>query len=322
MAETNTQGSKKASERRILSLDGGGSKGVYTLGVLKEIEAMAPDPLHECFDLIYGTSTGAIIATLLACGESVDFIREKYFQLIPDIMGNNTAKERTKSLLKHGEEIFGERDFEDCLTCLGIVGVRCDHFRPIIFKNTDYIAQGRKATFVPGFGAPLAQAVVSSCSAYPFFEKFLVNTKKEGDVLVIDGGFVANDPTLFALTDAIRALGSSPSSTTVLSIGTGDYPAPQPSYWDNLKKRFVTQFFDIELTETIMRTNANTLELLRGFLMEETTCIRINERFNLAEYQTTFLENETQKLENMFNLGSNSLSKDDNERRIRDAFGW
>ena len=84
----------------------------------------------------------------------------------------------------------------------------------------------------------------------------------------------------------------------------------------------MTQFFDIELTETIMRTNANTLELLRGFLMEETTCIRINERFNLAEYQTTFLENETQKLENMFNLGSNSLSKDDNERRIRDAFGW
>jgi predicted acylesterase/phospholipase RssA len=49
---------------RILSLDGGGAKGFYTLGVLKEIEAMLGCPLHTRFDLIFGTSTGAIIATL------------------------------------------------------------------------------------------------------------------------------------------------------------------------------------------------------------------------------------------------------------------
>ena len=46
---------------RILSLDGGGAKGFYTLGVLKEIEAMINQPLAEKFDLIFGTSTGAII---------------------------------------------------------------------------------------------------------------------------------------------------------------------------------------------------------------------------------------------------------------------
>ena len=44
------------SDFRILSLDGGGSKGVYTLGVLKEIEAMTKRSLHEEFDLIYGAS--------------------------------------------------------------------------------------------------------------------------------------------------------------------------------------------------------------------------------------------------------------------------
>ena len=53
---------------RILSLDGGGAKGFYTLGVLKEIEAMLGQPLHERFDLIFGTSSGAIIAALLALG--------------------------------------------------------------------------------------------------------------------------------------------------------------------------------------------------------------------------------------------------------------
>ena len=44
---------------RILSLDGGGAKGFYTLGVLKELEAMLGEPLHTQFALIFGTSTGA-----------------------------------------------------------------------------------------------------------------------------------------------------------------------------------------------------------------------------------------------------------------------
>jgi uncharacterized protein len=45
---------------RILSLDGGGAKGFYTLGVLKEIEGMLKCPLCERFDLVFGTSTGGI----------------------------------------------------------------------------------------------------------------------------------------------------------------------------------------------------------------------------------------------------------------------
>jgi len=47
---------------RILSLDGGGAKGFYTLGVLKEIEGMMKCPLYKRFDLVFGTSKGAIIA--------------------------------------------------------------------------------------------------------------------------------------------------------------------------------------------------------------------------------------------------------------------
>ena len=53
---------------RVLTLDGGGAKGFYTLGVLKEIEAMVGCPLHQKFDLVFGTSTGAIIASLIALG--------------------------------------------------------------------------------------------------------------------------------------------------------------------------------------------------------------------------------------------------------------
>ena len=59
---------------RVLTLDGGGAKGFYTLGALKEVEALCSCPLHEKFDLIYGTSTGAIIAALLGLCRSADEI--------------------------------------------------------------------------------------------------------------------------------------------------------------------------------------------------------------------------------------------------------
>ena len=53
---------------RVLSIDGGGAKGFYTLGVLKEIEGLVGGRLNERFDLVYGTSTGAIIAALVCLG--------------------------------------------------------------------------------------------------------------------------------------------------------------------------------------------------------------------------------------------------------------
>jgi len=69
-----TEGKAQTEKRnvcRILSLDGGGAKGFYTLGILREIEALLPRPIHKTFDLIYGTSTGSIIASLLSLGHSV-----------------------------------------------------------------------------------------------------------------------------------------------------------------------------------------------------------------------------------------------------------
>ncbi len=67
--ETSTKPEKTC---RILTLDGGGAKGFYSLGVLKQLEALLDGkPLASQFDLIFGTSTGAIIASLLALGKPV-----------------------------------------------------------------------------------------------------------------------------------------------------------------------------------------------------------------------------------------------------------
>src|SRR5438445_11683275 len=89
---------KKDGLCRVLSLDGGGAKGFYTLGVLKEIEAMCGCPLYQRFDLIFGTSTGAIIAALLALGSSVDEIHALYKEHVPVVMRRRTAVGKSKAL--------------------------------------------------------------------------------------------------------------------------------------------------------------------------------------------------------------------------------
>jgi uncharacterized protein len=85
---------------RILSLDGGGAKGFYTLGVLKEIEGLIESKLHEKFDLVFGTSTGAIIAALVGLGYPVDDILKLYREHVVKIMGRWLPSRKTAALEK------------------------------------------------------------------------------------------------------------------------------------------------------------------------------------------------------------------------------
>src|SRR5438309_9332324 len=105
---------------RILSLDGGGAKGFYTLGVLAQVEAMLKgEPLCDHFDLIFGTSTGAIIAALLSLGYRVADIHTLYKQHVPTVMRNRTSVGRTNALDILVTEIFGDKDFTHVKTGVG-----------------------------------------------------------------------------------------------------------------------------------------------------------------------------------------------------------
>src|SRR5262249_39138839 len=80
--------------KRVLSLDGGGVKGILTLGMLKVLERElrkrslnSAFVLSDYYDLIGGTSTGAIIASGLALGLSVDSLIDMYLALGPDVFG-------------------------------------------------------------------------------------------------------------------------------------------------------------------------------------------------------------------------------------------
>lgn len=80
--------------KRVLSLDGGGVRGLVSLGILKKLQTelrlrYGPDTLLcDYFDLIGGTSTGALIATLLALGYDVDRITALYHEAAPKIFRN------------------------------------------------------------------------------------------------------------------------------------------------------------------------------------------------------------------------------------------
>ena len=197
---------------KILSLDGGGAKGFYTLGVLKEIEALVGCLLYEKFDLIFGTSTGAIIAALLALGYKVDQVHSLYKNHVPIIMKQRTAKGRSKALADLAKDVFGEDKFTDVKTGIGIVATRWQFEKPMIFKGSIAQSHGRHNTFVSGFGCTIADAIQASCSAYPFFEKHKIITEKQEQIVLIDGGYCANNPALYAIADALMALKKEPRS--------------------------------------------------------------------------------------------------------------
>lgn len=112
---------------RVLSLDGGGAKGFYSLGVLKEIEAMAGRPLYQCFDLIFGTSTGGIIAALLALGYQVDEIHKLYKEHVPYRDAPTQSRREIRGLGAPSKNDLREPDLRgrqdrrgDCRNAMGI----------------------------------------------------------------------------------------------------------------------------------------------------------------------------------------------------------
>jgi hypothetical protein len=100
--------------RKMLALDGGGIRGVLTLSILKAIEQKVGAPLHEYFDYIAGTSTGAIIAAGLAKGMSVDELITFYRDTGTAMFQKSRFLDRLNSLYRDGplqgqlKDVFGE----------------------------------------------------------------------------------------------------------------------------------------------------------------------------------------------------------------------
>jgi uncharacterized protein len=110
----------KRGPRKLLSLDGGGIRGLITIEILAKIESIlrrqSRNPalvLSDYFDYIAGTSTGAVIGTLLALGKPVDEIRRIYLDCGRMMFDKSTILGRLKDLgkgLPFGDDLVAGAD--------------------------------------------------------------------------------------------------------------------------------------------------------------------------------------------------------------------
>ncbi|MBF0585295.1 patatin-like phospholipase family protein [Prosthecochloris sp. N3] len=308
-----TQDDGASDVLRILTLDGGGAKGFYTLGVLKEIEAMIQCPLHQKFDLVFGTSTGAIIASLIALGNSVDSILDLYRKHVPNVMSRKSAPARSAALKSLASEVFGDAKFSEVKTGIGVVTARWLTERPMIFKGSVSQAHGRVGTFVPGFGVSIADAVKASCSAYPFFERTIVRTSTGENIELIDGGYCANNPTLYAIADAVQALKRERKDIRIVSLGVGIYPEPKPGLLMWLAKKYLVS---VQLLQKTLEINTQSMDQLRQILFHDVPTIRISDAYVTPEMATDLLEHDLKKLDILFQRGRESFAS--REKQLRE----
>jgi uncharacterized protein len=297
---------------RILSLDGGGAKGFYTLGVLKEIEGLLQCPLFKRFDLVFGTSTGAIIAALVSLGYEVDQIHEFYKRYVPEIMKRKSRSDKSMALEKTAAEVFGNRKFDDVKTGLGIVSTKWVIERPMVFKARVGQAHGRAGTFSPGFGCTIADAVEASCSAYPFFDRKVVTTGDGDEVELIDGGYCANNPTLYALADAIGTMKTPPENIRVVNVGVGEYPEPKPKLKMLLAKKYL---LSVQLLQKTLDINTQSMDQLRAIMFKDVQTVRISDKFPTPDMATDLFEHDLKKLNILRQRGRESFGGREAELR-------
>jgi patatin-like phospholipase/acyl hydrolase len=295
---------------RILSLDGGGAKGFYTLGVLHQLEALLGNrPLCERFDVIYGTSTGAIIAALLGLGRTVAQVHTLYRAKVPQLMSLRGSGARSAALQRLASEVFEDQKFDAMKTFVGIVATRWVAETPMIFKTSVEQAHGSKSTFIPGFGCTVADAVVASCSAYPIFNRLHVTIADGAQVELLDGGYCANNPTMFAIADGVRAFGLQHDQLRVVSIGVGNYPEP-PKYWHEWA---ISRFFLVRLLHKTLGINTHSMEQLASILFRDVPMVRINDSYTTPDMAADLMEHNIQKLNLLYQRGGESFGKHEGE---------
>ena len=239
---------------RILSLDGGGMRGVLSAKILEIFEDLIKQPLHEYFDLIAGTSTGSILAAGIAKKKNskqlVDLYVDNGNRIFPytGLWGYLNLKRRWKLIRNSGfsapkfshkgikrvlQEQFGNTTLSqinnDSLPKLIITSYDTNSRSPLIFKSWN---NGR---FPDIF---LWETCVCSASAPTFFPAYRIVDSNKITYSAIDGGVGANNPAACAIAEAIR-LGQKVEDITVLSIGTGDlakgFPYNQVRHWGVLQ---------------------------------------------------------------------------------------
>lgn len=232
---------------KILSIDGGGMRGLYCLSLLHNLIQRFNDnkaenfDLGKKFDLICGTSTGAIIACGLACKVPIEKMKELYIEHGKEIFSNPKPDSTLKTicwivkhlfkntsnqakLKKFLEEIFNEMTIKDVFTDrkinLCIPAIDAQKQKGWVFKTPHNKGKNRDDNY------KLVDVCLASSAApiyFPVHEQTDPNNKTLQQFFV-DGGLWANNPIIIALLEALTLMKDKKEKIEIVSLGTSSPP--------------------------------------------------------------------------------------------------
>jgi patatin-like phospholipase/acyl hydrolase len=211
----------------ILSIDGGGIRGIIPAAILAALRQGVGSDLHEVFDLICGTSTGGIIALgigtpahqgqpyrpeelvamYVAHGPAI--FRKRCLTGVRELLG---PKYSPRPLEKVLQEFFGDTEFRSALTPLLVSSYDLQSQQPFFFKS-HHIAADR------AWNWPV-RLIARATSAAPTFFPPLHLRGDDGDYALVDGGVFVNNPAMAAYAEA-RRIYSDATEFYIVSVGTG-----------------------------------------------------------------------------------------------------
>jgi uncharacterized protein len=207
---------------RVLSIDGGGIRGLIPALVLEELERRAERRVFELFDLIAGTSTGAILACALCAPdplpaarvaalyeeEGPEIFSRSIFQRIRSADGLLDEKYDSAALDGALARFLSDKRLSRTRPDLVVAAYDTAGPGPFFFKTTD-------ARESPEDDFPLSVVARASSAAPTYFEPSAVDGRA-----LVDGGVFAANPAMSAFAEAVRFQPG--AEVVLLSLGTGE----------------------------------------------------------------------------------------------------
>ena len=273
---------------RILTLDGGGTRGIYTAQLLAKIEQAFHTQIGTCFDLIAGTSTGSIIAGAAVSDipmqdivqlfetETPHIFRRRWYR-IPLFLSKYPSQKLAQILAAHIPATpLSEIEIPLMITSSEISKSEAHIFRSSYGNRDSEIAPTDR-------DVSLRDAILASCAAPTFFAPKSLN-----NFLLADGGLWANNPSTIAFTEALSAFGKDTCEVRMLSVGTGH---SVNMYRNRRGWGFITGWGGAKLTSYVMSLQSQASADIVQLLLKQ-NYLRINPEIDFWELDTlTQLDN-------------------------------
>jgi len=219
----------------ILTIDGGGIRGLIPALILAEIEEKTGKPISSLFDLIAGTSTGGLLAIALSVSDvygkpkltakemvdiylnrSDEIFKRSIFHRLQAIDSIRDEKYQKDGFINILDDLLGATTMKDTLTEIIIPAYETERRIPWFFKSIHAKNPEKK-----NYDFFLKDIALATSAAPTYFEPHKVKYEETNYLSFVDGGLFANNPTMCALIDAKVFFGKDEKEVNIVSLGTG-----------------------------------------------------------------------------------------------------